>query len=124
MCVEIFPAGIAMGMVAFNPPFVLRLGGSDSLIGWMTSLPALMAILFSMPAASFMERRSNRRPAMISNISLARVVFLLIALIAGAMGFGGIAGSASVIAQVLFFVFLVLFIFSLVFGRQSPVDAI
>ena len=81
MCVEIFPAGIAMGMVAFNPPFVLRLGGSDSLIGWMTSLPALMAILFSMPAANFMERRSNRRPAMISNISLARVVFLLIALV-------------------------------------------
>lgn len=81
LCVEIFPAGIAMGMVAFNPPFVLRLGGNDSLVGWMTSLPALMAILFSMPAARFMERRTNRRPAMIGNISMARVMFLLIALV-------------------------------------------
>lgn len=52
------------------------------------------------------------------------IVFLLIALVAGAMGFGGIAGSASMFAQVLFFVFLVLFIFSLIFGRRSPIDAV
>ncbi len=81
MCIEIVPAGIALGMVSFNAPFVLRLGGSDSLVGWMTSLPALMAILFSLPAASFMERRTNRKPAIIANIGLARVAFLLIALV-------------------------------------------
>ncbi len=70
-----------MGMVSFNSPFVLRLGGDNALMGWMTSLPAFMAILFSMPAARFMESRSNRRPAMIGNISMARVMFLLIALV-------------------------------------------
>jgi uncharacterized membrane protein YtjA (UPF0391 family) len=32
--------------------------------------------------------------------------FLVLALIAGALGFGGIAGAASGIAQILFFVFL------------------
>ena len=34
--------------------------------------------------------------------------FLVIALLAGALGFGGIAGSATVIAQIVFTVFLTL----------------
>ncbi|HEY9250519.1 MAG TPA: DUF1328 domain-containing protein [Rariglobus sp.] len=46
------------------------------------------------------------------------VTFLLIALIAAALGFGGIAGTAVGIAKVLFFVFIVLFIVSLIFGRK------
>jgi len=45
------------------------------------------------------------------------IVFLVIALIAGVLGFGGIAGTAVGIAKILFFVFLALFILSLVFGR-------
>ncbi len=52
------------------------------------------------------------------------IVFLLIALLAGAMGFTNIAGDSYVAAQVLFFVFLVLFIVSLVFGQRTPVDAV
>jgi uncharacterized membrane protein YtjA (UPF0391 family) len=48
------------------------------------------------------------------------LTFLVIALIAAALGFGGIAGSASYIAQVLFFVFLVLFIISLIVPRLRP----
>ena len=52
------------------------------------------------------------------------VVFLIIALIAGAMGFTQIAGESSWIAQVLFFVFLVLFIVSIVFNRRTPIDAV
>ncbi len=47
------------------------------------------------------------------------VVFLVIALIAGVLGFGGIAGSAVGIAKILFFIFLVLFVVSLVFGRRK-----
>lgn len=49
------------------------------------------------------------------------VLFLIIALIAAALGFGGIAGTAVGIAKILFFVFLVLFILSLVFGRRPRV---
>ena len=52
------------------------------------------------------------------------IVFLLIALLAGAMGFTTIAGDSYVAAQVLFFVFLVLFIVSLVFGQRTPIDAV
>jgi uncharacterized membrane protein YtjA (UPF0391 family) len=45
------------------------------------------------------------------------LVFLVVALIAGALGFGGIAGASVGIAKILFFVFIVLFIVSLIFGR-------
>lgn len=44
------------------------------------------------------------------------VVFFIIALIAGMLGFSGIAASASGIAQVLFFIFVVLFLVSLIAG--------
>jgi uncharacterized membrane protein YtjA (UPF0391 family) len=44
------------------------------------------------------------------------ITFLVIALIAALLGFGGIAGTAVGIAKVLFFVFLVLFVISLVMG--------
>lgn len=37
------------------------------------------------------------------------LIFLLLALVAGALGFGGLALSAAGIARVLFFVFLLLF---------------
>jgi len=47
------------------------------------------------------------------------VVFLVIALIAGVLGFGGIAGSAIGIAKILFFIFLVLFVVSLLMGRRG-----
>lgn len=46
------------------------------------------------------------------------VLFLIIALIAAALGFGGIAGTAVGIAKVLFFIFIVLFLVSLIFGRR------
>ena len=44
------------------------------------------------------------------------VVFFVIAIIAAVLGFGGIALGAAEIAKVLFFVFLVLFIGSLIVG--------
>lgn len=40
------------------------------------------------------------------------IAFFILALIAAALGFGGIAGAASGIAQILFFVFLLLLIIS------------
>ncbi len=44
------------------------------------------------------------------------LVFLLVAVVAGLFGFGAIASTATGIAQVLFFVFLVLFVASLARG--------
>jgi uncharacterized membrane protein YtjA (UPF0391 family) len=42
------------------------------------------------------------------------LTFLVIALIAAALGFGGVAGAASSIAVILFWVFLALFVVSLI----------
>ena len=44
------------------------------------------------------------------------LIFLVAALVAGLFGFGGVASAAAGIAKVLFGVFLVLFLVSLVFG--------
>lgn len=44
------------------------------------------------------------------------LTFLVIALIAAALGFGGVAGASMGIAKILFFVFLVLFVVSLIAG--------
>jgi uncharacterized membrane protein YtjA (UPF0391 family) len=44
------------------------------------------------------------------------VIFLIIAIIAGLLGFTTIAGTSIAIAKVLFFVFLVIFIITLLIG--------
>jgi len=44
------------------------------------------------------------------------VIFLVLALVAGLLGFTGIAGESMYIAKILFFVFLVVFAISLVYG--------
>jgi uncharacterized membrane protein YtjA (UPF0391 family) len=47
------------------------------------------------------------------------ITFLVIALISGALGFFGVAGLAATIAKVCFFLFLVLFVVSLLGGRAK-----
>ena len=47
------------------------------------------------------------------------VTFLIIALIAGILGFGVLAGTAMWIAKVCFIVFLVLFVISFITGRKG-----
>ncbi|MDI4658455.1 DUF1328 domain-containing protein [Xanthobacter autotrophicus] len=44
------------------------------------------------------------------------VTFLIVALIAAVLGFGGIAGTAIEIAKIIFFVAIVLFLISAVMG--------
>lgn len=44
------------------------------------------------------------------------LVFLVVALIAAVFGFGGISAAATDIAKILFFVFIVLFVITLVFN--------
>jgi uncharacterized membrane protein YtjA (UPF0391 family) len=49
-------------------------------------------------------------------------LFFVIALVAALFGFGGIAAGAAEIAKILFFIFLVLFVVSLIAGtfRRGP----
>jgi uncharacterized membrane protein YtjA (UPF0391 family) len=50
------------------------------------------------------------------------IIFFVIAIIAAVFGFGGIAAGATEIAKILFFIFVVLFIVSLVAGliKRGP----
>ena len=51
------------------------------------------------------------------------LIFLVVAIVAGLLGFTGISLAAADIARVLFFIFVVLFAVSLIFGlmgRRSP----
>lgn len=53
------------------------------------------------------------------------VIFLVVALVAALFGFGGIAASAAGIAQILFYIFIILFVVSLIMqlagrGRTPP----
>jgi uncharacterized membrane protein YtjA (UPF0391 family) len=46
------------------------------------------------------------------------IAFLLIAIVAGILGFGVIAGTAALFARVLFLIFIVLFIVSLLRNKK------
>jgi len=46
------------------------------------------------------------------------VIFLIIAILAAVLGFGVISGMAATIAKILFFIFLVLFVISLMRGKK------
>jgi uncharacterized membrane protein YtjA (UPF0391 family) len=46
------------------------------------------------------------------------IIFLIVAIIAGVLGFGSLSGTAAWIAKVLVLVFLVLFVVSLLRGKK------
>ena len=46
------------------------------------------------------------------------ITFFVVAIIAAILGFGGIAGAAVGIAKIFFFVFLALFVISLIMGKK------
>jgi uncharacterized membrane protein YtjA (UPF0391 family) len=48
------------------------------------------------------------------------LTFLVLALIAGLLGFTTIAGAAMEIAKILFFIFIVVFVVFLLLGRRRP----
>ena len=77
----------------------------------------------------------GREPGGISCISFAiklgkrmlrwALIFLVVALVAGLLGFTNVAGTSMAIAQTLFYVFIVIFVvmlvISLITGRRPPV---
>ena len=48
------------------------------------------------------------------------ILFMIIALVAGAFGLTGVEGTATYIAKILAVVFIILFIVGLVLGRRAP----
>ena len=65
------------------------------------------------------HHRDLKPKALITMLSWA-ITFLVIALIAGVLGFTSIAGTAIGFAKIIFVVFLILFVLSFVMGRKAP----
>jgi len=66
---------------SFNSAFALRLGASNTVIGLMTSIPALITVVSSVPVSVVLERRSHRWPVMLRSLAITRALFLLVPLI-------------------------------------------
>ena len=75
---EVVFAGALAAAGSFDSAFVLRLGGSNALIGLLSSLPALLAIFLYLPSARVLERRANGMPWIVGGLLLSRVTYLLI----------------------------------------------
>jgi len=78
---EIFWAGVFMAALAFNATYALRLGASNTLMGWLSSIPALFAMIVLMPSARFLESRSDRGPWLRWSLAIGRGAFLGAALV-------------------------------------------
>src|SRR5215217_750454 len=63
----------------------------------------------------------TRRVGIVPEVPMLRwaLIFLIIALVAAALGFGGIAATAAGIAKILFYIFLVLFLIALIAGLAA-----
>lgn len=79
--VEVFWSAIFMAAMAFNATYALRLGASNALIGWLSSFPALLAMVVMLPAARFLETKSDRAPWLKWSLLTGRFPFLFVALV-------------------------------------------
>lgn len=57
-----------------------------------------------------MQTRDSKEDSMLKY----SLIFLGVAILAGILGFGGIAGAATGIAKILFYIFVIVFIISLI----------
>lgn len=74
--------GVLSGVtLTFNSIFALRLGASNLMVGLLTSLPALINVLFQIPAARLIERQQDRRRLLLVSGLLMRVPIFLVALV-------------------------------------------
>jgi MFS family permease len=77
---EIAWFGVLSGVSnTFISVFALRLGASNLLVGLRTSLPALINVLFQIPAARLVERKDDRRRVLLLSGLLMRLPVLLVA---------------------------------------------
>jgi MFS family permease len=81
LCVEIFWATIYASAQTFNGAFAIRLGATNAEVSLLTSVPALTAVLISLPAGRFLQTRSEPRRWMLGSLLVARTGALLVVLV-------------------------------------------
>ena len=70
-----------MAVMAFNATFALRLGASNQMVGWLSSVPSLFAMVMAIPAARFLESKTNQSPWINWSLFIGRLMFLGVALV-------------------------------------------
>ena len=81
LCVEIFWAAVLSSVAAFNAAFAVRLGATNAEIGLLTSLPALLAVLVTIPSGRFLESKAQRKGWILASLLIHRSGYLLVALL-------------------------------------------
>lgn len=61
--------------------YILRLGGSEQMVGWLTSVPPIVSLLAVLAAAPLVERQAQKLPLIIKLNYISRSFFLIIAFI-------------------------------------------
>ncbi|MBX3000010.1 MAG: MFS transporter [Caldilineaceae bacterium] len=79
--VEIFWASFLSAAATFNAAFAVRLGASNQEIGWLTSMPALLAFLVTIPAGRYFSRQRHWMSPIVRSLFVYRFGFLVIALL-------------------------------------------
>src|SRR5947209_3294070 len=77
---EVFFASILGAIISFNSAFAIHLGASDTLIAILTSAPALLSAIASIPAARYLTTRKNRKIWLFSSLFVTRFGYLVVAL--------------------------------------------
>ncbi|NLD74517.1 MAG: MFS transporter [Chloroflexi bacterium] len=83
---EVLFAAALSASAAFNSAYILRLGGSNTLVGLLSSIPALLAIFAYLPSARILERQANQMPWVVGSLFLARLGYLIVPLLPLVMG--------------------------------------
>jgi MFS family permease len=74
--------GLLSGIAAtFVPVYALRLGATTAQVGWLTALPALVNVVWLIPAGRLIERQRRRMPLIRLTGLLQRLGFLAMALV-------------------------------------------
>jgi len=79
--VEVFWAAMLSAAAAFNATYAVRLGASNAMIGWLSSIPALIAVFLLVPSARLLERKTQRAPWIWGSLFLARLGYGLLAML-------------------------------------------
>ena len=73
---EVIAAGLLAAAGSFNGAYLLRLGGSSAIVGLLSSLPALVAVLMYLPAARILHGRTHYNRWIIASLAVARAGYL------------------------------------------------
>lgn len=80
--VEVFWWGILFGIAqAFLPVFTIRLGGTDTHVGLLSALPALVITLFSIPGSRLVERETKPLSVLLISVAFVRIGYLAIGIV-------------------------------------------